>query len=221
MAVASITTEHGAAVVSRGHIGTRQGDLETLFRRLQAKSPQLVLVSEAGPWGFWLSRSRTHKRQGCWVVAPSRIPKKAGARVTTHRRDALTLACLMRAGDLTPVDVPRVADKTIRDRCRPREAVIRDLKAAKCRLKAFLWRHAIRYTGRATWGPAHRRWLREAVCPTRPRSWSSRSTSERSPNTPHGSSVWNNNSQIRCTPGGSPPRSTPSRPAVASSARGL
>ena len=27
-------------------------------------------------------------------------------------------------------------------------------------------RHAIRYTGRANWSPAHLRWLREVVCPT-------------------------------------------------------
>jgi len=27
-------------------------------------------------------------------------------------------------------------------------------------------RHDIRYTGRATWGPAHLRWLSEVVCPT-------------------------------------------------------
>src|SRR5262249_42756245 len=36
----------------------------------------------------------------------------------------------------------------------------------KFRLKAFLLRHDIRYTGRATWGPAHRRGLSEVVCPT-------------------------------------------------------
>ena len=49
---------------------------------------------------------------------------------------------------------------------RAREDTIRDLKAAKLRLKAFLLRHDIRYTGRATWSPAHLRWLSEVVCPT-------------------------------------------------------
>jgi len=29
-----------------------------------------------------------------------------------------------------------------------------------------LLRHDIRYTGRATWSPAHLRWLAEVVCPT-------------------------------------------------------
>jgi transposase len=41
-----------------------------------------------------------------------------------------------------------------------------DLKAAKQRLKAFLLRQDIRYEGRATWTPAHLRWLSEVVCPT-------------------------------------------------------
>ena len=33
-------------------------------------------------------------------------------------------------------------------------------------MKAFLLRQDIRYEGRATWGPAHLRWLAEVVCPT-------------------------------------------------------
>jgi transposase len=72
----------------------------------------------------------------------------------------------MRSGDLTPVSVPTVEDEAMRDLCRAREDAIRELKTAKCRLKAFLLRQDIRYTGRATWGPAHLRWLSEVVCPT-------------------------------------------------------
>ena len=66
------------------------------------------------------------------------IPKKAGDRVKTDRRDALQLARLMRSGDLTPVYVPAVDDEAIRDLSRAREDTLRDLKAAKLRLKAFL-----------------------------------------------------------------------------------
>jgi transposase len=72
----------------------------------------------------------------------------------------------MRSGDLTPVSVPQVEDEAIRDLTRAREDVIGALKTAKFRLKAFLLRHDMRYTGRATWGPAHLRWLSEVVCPT-------------------------------------------------------
>jgi transposase len=76
------------------------------------------------------------------------------------------LARLARSGDLSPVSVPTVADEAIRDLTRAREETLSDLQDAKCRLKAFLLRHDIRYTGRATWNPAPLRWLSEVVCPT-------------------------------------------------------
>jgi transposase len=100
------------------------------------------------------------------VVAPSLIPQKAGDRVKTDRRDAGQLARLARSGDLTPVYAPTVDDAAIRDRTRAREDTLSDLQEAKFRLNAFLLRHDIRYTGRATWHPAHRRWRAEVVCPT-------------------------------------------------------
>ena len=57
-------------------------------------------------------------------------------------------------------------DEAIRDLSRAREEAIRDLKAANVRLNAFVLRHDIRSTGRATWSPAPLRWLSEVVCPT-------------------------------------------------------
>jgi transposase len=166
IAVAYVAQDRHAAVVSLGNIGTRQCDIDRLIRRLQSKSPHLVFVYEAGPCGYWLHRYLTEKGHICWVVAPSLIPKKPGDRVNTNRRDAIKRARLLRSGDLTPVYVPTVADEVIRDRCRAREDGIRDLNAATLRLKAFLLRQDIRYTGRATWSPAHLRWLSEVVCPT-------------------------------------------------------
>src|SRR5215831_4056826 len=147
IAVAYVAQDHGAAVTSLGSIGTRQCDIDQLIRKRQSKAKHLIFVYEAGPCGYWLSRYLTQKGYDCWVVAPSLIPKKAGDRVKTDRRDALQLARLMRSGDLTPVYVPKVEDEAIRDLCRAREDVLRDLKAAKLRLKAFLLRHDIRSTG--------------------------------------------------------------------------
>jgi transposase len=123
-------------------------------------------VYEAGPCGYWLYRYLTKKNLTCWVVAPSQIPKKAGDRVKTDRRDAVQLARLLRAGDLTPVYIPSVEDEAIRDVVRAREDVLKDLKAAKVRLKAFLLRQDIRYEGRANWTAAHLRWLANVGCPT-------------------------------------------------------
>jgi transposase len=166
IAVAYVAKDHDAEVIYLGSIGTRQADIDQVVRKLQAKAKHLVFVYEAGPCGYWLYRYLTKKGYVCWVVAPSLIPKKAGDRVKTDRRDAVQLARLMRSGDLTPVYVPTVEDEAIRDLSRAREDAMCDLKAAKFRLKAFLLRHDIRYTGQATWGPAHLRWLSEVVCPT-------------------------------------------------------
>ena len=85
------------------------------------------------------------------MVAPSPIPKKAGDRVKTDRRDALQLARLLRSGDLSSVYVPTVADEALRDLVRARADARKDLKAAKARLKAFLLRQDLRYEGRANW----------------------------------------------------------------------
>jgi transposase len=165
-AVAYIAQDHSSELTYLGTIGTRQYDIDHLTRKLQSKAKHLVFVYEAGPCGDWLYHYLTKKGHSCWVVAPSLIPKKAGDRVKTDRRDAVQLARLMRSGDLTRVYVPTVEDEAIRDLARAREDAIHNLKTAKFRLKAFLLRHDIRYTGRATWSPAHLRWLSEVVCAT-------------------------------------------------------
>lgn len=166
IAVAYVGEEREAEVVSLGTIGTRQGDIDKLIRKLHSKGKTLHFVYEAGPCGYWLYRYLTKKDLRCWVVAPSQIPKKAGDRVKTDRRDAVQLARLLRSGDLTPVYIPSVEDEAIRDLVRAREDALKDLKAAKVRLKAFLLRQDIRYEGRANWTAAHLRWLANVVCPT-------------------------------------------------------
>lgn len=89
IAVASGAKEHHAEVIYLGSIGTRQGDLDTLIRKLQSRSQQLIFVYEAGPCGYWLSRYLRKKGHVCWVVAPSWMPTRAGDRVHTARREAV------------------------------------------------------------------------------------------------------------------------------------
>lgn len=149
-----------------GAIGTRHCDTDALIRKLKSKAANLVFVYEAGPCGYWLYRYFKRKQLACWVVAPSLIPKKSGDRVKTDKRDALKLARLARSGDLSPVYVPEIDDEAIRDLSRAREDARRDLNAARLRLKSFLLRNDIRYTGRANWNAAHLRWLAKLVLPT-------------------------------------------------------
>jgi transposase len=166
IAVASVATDHDAEVIDLGTSGTRPCDSDQLVRTLQAQAKHLVFIYAAGPCGDWLYGDLTKHGQVGWVIAPSRMPTKAGDRVNTDRREAVPWARLMRSGELTPVDVPAVQAEAIRDLSRARADALHALKTAKVRLQAFLLRHDIRYTGRATWGPAHLRWLSEVVCPT-------------------------------------------------------
>ena len=166
IAVASVAQDHGADVTYLGTIGTRQCDSDHLVRKMQAQATHLIFVYAAGPCGYWLYRYLMQKGYDCWVVAPSLIPHKPGDRVKTDRRDAVPLARLARSGDRTAVYVPKVEEEAIRDLTRAREETISALQDAKVRLTAFVLRHDMRYTGRATGGPAHLRWLAEVVCPT-------------------------------------------------------
>ena len=159
IAVACAPEGREAEVRVYGTIGTRQADLDKLVRKLQSNSARLSFAYEAGPCGYGLYRYLTKRGFACQVVAPSLIPKKPGNRIKTDRRDAQELARNLRAGELTAVYVPRLEDEAIRDLARARVDALHDLNSARFRLKGFLLRHDVRYTGRANWGPAHLRWL--------------------------------------------------------------
>ena len=165
IAVAYVAQDHGAEVTSLGTMGTRQCDIDQLVRKMPSQATHLSVVYEAGPCGSWLSRYLKTKDDDCWVVAPSLMPKKAGDRLKTDRRDALPLARRARSGALPAVSVPKVAEEAMRDLSRAREDILSALKATKLRRKACLLRHDIRSTGRAHWGAAHLRWLSEVLCP--------------------------------------------------------
>jgi transposase len=166
MAGAYVATADHAEVIARGNSGTRHGDIAPLLRKMPSHSTPRVFVSAAGPCGDWLYRALTQKGQVCGVVAPALLPKQPGERGNTTRRDALPLARLRRSGARTPGSVPQGEDAAMRDLCRARAAALRDRTTAPLRLNALRLRHARRATGRAPWGPAHRRGLREVLWPT-------------------------------------------------------
>lgn len=148
--------------------GTITSDLhamERLVAKLGGPGITLHFAYEAGPTGFVLYRWCQRHGLDCLVVAPTRIPHPKGIRQKTNRRDALQLARLLRAGELAGIYVPDEVDESIRDLTRARSDASRDLKRAKQRLKSFLLRQGYRYSGKANWSEAHRRYLRELVMP--------------------------------------------------------
>jgi len=127
--------------------------------KLSARYAKLHICYEAGPTGYGLYRHIKALGHHCTVVAPSLIPRKPGDRVKTNRRDAVTLARLFRAGELTSVWVPDPVHEAVRDLVRAREAAAADLRKKRQQLLSLLLRHGRNFAGRAHWSLAHRRWL--------------------------------------------------------------
>lgn len=116
---------------------------------------------EAGPTGYGLYRLLASMGYEVMVVAPSLIPRRAGDRVKNDRRDAIQLARLLRAGELTPVEVPGLEQEALRDLSRAREDAVCARQKARQQLASFLLRHGRVYQGKTTWTNQHRRWLQQ------------------------------------------------------------
>jgi transposase len=150
------------------HYGKIEGTLSALdkvVRKLVSKDEPLHFVYEAGPCGYQIYRHLTAQGFDCSVVAPSRVPKQSGNRIKNDRRDALMLARLHRAGELTAVYVPLAEDEAMRDLTRAREDAKGNEKKSKQRLRAFLLRSGHRYSGRSPWSQAYMRWLSDIKMP--------------------------------------------------------
>lgn len=130
-----------------------------LVRKLEREAPGPVRVFyEAGPCGYALQRQLTTARVRCDVIAPALIPRKAGERVKTNRRDARKLAELGRAGLLTAVHPPTPDDEAVRDVARARDDAREDLQRCRHRLGKLLLRRGLHYHGR-NWTRGHREWI--------------------------------------------------------------
>jgi transposase len=118
------------------------------------------IVYEAGPTGYGLVRRARAAGHEIAVCAPTRSDRRPGDRIKTDKRDAIRLARLLAAGELTLVTVPTVEHEHLRDLVRCREDIRADLMRARHRLGKFLLRREIYYEGpNVPWSRAHRNWL--------------------------------------------------------------
>jgi transposase len=130
-----------------------------LVRKLADRYERLHFCYEAGPTGYGLYRQILALGHACVVVAPSLIPRRSGDRVKTNRRDAQSLARLLRAGELTAVWVPDETHEAVRDLVRTRAIAVEDYRRKRQHVTAFLLRHGRSYDGKASWRGGHKRWL--------------------------------------------------------------
>jgi len=159
-AVAIADAGRGGEVRFFGEIENTPAATAKLVRKLAAKYQRLTFCYEAGPTGYGLQRQIKELGFACLVVAPSLIPKRPGDRVKTNRRDALSLAKLLRADELTAVWVPDGAHEAMRDLTRARETAMLDLRTKRQHISAFLLRLGRPYGERKkTWTKAHVSWI--------------------------------------------------------------
>ncbi|MCW2132052.1 Transposase [Arthrobacter sp. VKM Ac-2550] len=120
---------------------------------------QLPGTYEAGPTGFWLARTLAAAGIDCQVAAPSRLLRAPGDRIKTDKRDALSLARMLRLGEIVSVRVPTPGQEAARDLSRAHAVAVKDLTHARQRINAMLLRQGIVYPEDSHWTREHTAWL--------------------------------------------------------------
>jgi transposase len=140
-----------------GNVANKSSTVVALLRKLEDKHGAIECAYEAGPCAYTLYRQLTAAGLACIVVAPSKIPTSPG-RVKNDYRDAISLAKLLRAGELTAVWVPEPIHEAMRDLVRARHAASFDVRKARQRLQSYLLLRDRHYSLKM-WGYRHREWL--------------------------------------------------------------
>ena len=144
-----------------GEIDSDAASVRRFVRKLERPGARLRFCYEAGPTGYGLERLIEGLGHDCAVIAPSLIPRRPGERVKTNRRDAVKLARLYRAGELTEIWPPDEAHEAMRDLVRAREAAVKDRTRKRQEIRSFLLRHGKTYPGKKAWGTKYFKWLHE------------------------------------------------------------
>jgi transposase len=160
-AIAVAESGRGGEVRYLGEVDASEQGMRRIVARIAAKYDRVYFCYEAGPTGYGLHRLITGLGHDCTVVAPSLIPRKPGDRVKTNRRDAVALARLLRAGELTSVWVPDEGHEALRDLVRARAAAVETLRVHKQQVAAFLLKHGRHFPRKTPWGARYMRWLQE------------------------------------------------------------
>ena len=135
--------------------------LRRYFQRLASDGAELRACYEASGAGYVLQRAMRELGHHCEVIAPSLIPTKPGVQRKYDKYDAVQLARLYRAGELTAVRIPTEAEERVRDLVRCRETFQREILKSRHYLLKFLARRGLVYREGTNWSSPHWRWLRQ------------------------------------------------------------
>jgi transposase len=160
-AIAIADGERGGEVRFLGEVDASEENMRRVVKRIAAKHSRVQFCYEAGPTGYGLHRLITSLGHSCIVVAPSLVPRRPGDQVKTNRRDAISLAKLLRAGELTAVWVPDEGHEAMRDLVRGRAAAVETLRVHRQQVSAFMLKHGRIFPRKKGWTMRYLRWLQE------------------------------------------------------------
>lgn len=152
------------------HVDRLSSDLGKLRRYCErlAAHGEIRACYEASGAGYVVQRAMSSWGYACDVIAPSLIPTKPGAQRKNDKRDAIQLARLYRAGELTTVRVPTEAEERVRDVVRCRETFRREILKSRHYILKFLARRGFVYRDGKNWTSTHYEWLRQLAQATSP-----------------------------------------------------
>jgi transposase len=108
------------------------------YTRKHFPDQKVAFAYEAGPTGYGLYDELQAQGQTCLVVAPAMVPRAPGQRVKTNRLDSRQLCDGLRGGQLKSIHVPSTPYRQLRHLVQLRDTFVRQVTAAKCRIKALL-----------------------------------------------------------------------------------
>ncbi len=124
-----------------GVIQNQPEAIARLARKLATRHGRVEFTYEAGPCGYGVYRQLAELGFDCRIVAPSHTSVRPGNRQKNDTRDAVMLARLLRAGELTFVWVPDPLHEAMRDLVRARHVASHDTRKARAHVQMFLLRH--------------------------------------------------------------------------------
>ncbi|MEA3245620.1 MAG: IS110 family transposase [Gemmatimonadota bacterium] len=142
--------------------------LRRFCERLVAGGDRIRACYEASGAGYVVHRALTSWGHHCDVIAPSLIPTRPGVQRKHDKHDAVQLARLYRAGELTAVRIPTEAEERVRDVVRCRETFQREILKSRHYVLKFLARRGFVYRDGTNWTQGHYEWLRQLAAATSP-----------------------------------------------------
>ncbi|MFT5144877.1 MAG: transposase [Rhodothermales bacterium] len=128
-------------------------------RALRASGLEPRMCYEASSCGYVIYRQLLALGVDCGVIAPTSIPRRAGDRIKTDRRDAEKLATMYAGGLLETVSVPDEELEQVRALVRCRQSLTDDLIRAKHRTTRHLEARGSIFRDGKNWSQAFWAWL--------------------------------------------------------------